>query len=274
MIRLDRIRTTANVPVSFRGTKRVERENELIGLRRAGTLVFKSAQWKAAKPGLKAEARGKCAYCESRASAGYPCDVEHVRPKDVHWWLAWCYENYAFSCFLCNNKKSNQFPRSGVNWPVPSATTPIATLAGTLTPDPIDAAAGLGSAQYAARHRAEDAHLLHPYLDDPATLLAFEADATEEAVTVVPRPGNAAASRAVTALIDCCDINRDDLSRDRYERFELLEVVKDAWLARNALPPATVATAKEKLLLAQSPRRPYSAMATYFIRDVWNLDLT
>ena len=107
------------MPKAFRGADRVKRELELLKRRRDGTLEFKSSQWKPAKQALGEESFRKCAYCESVASAGYPCDVEHLRPKDVHWWLAWAYENYAFSCFLCNNKKLNHFPHLGPKWPEP-----------------------------------------------------------------------------------------------------------------------------------------------------------
>jgi len=271
MIPLQRVRTAAHVPKAFHGAGRVKRERELLEKKRDGTLEFKSSQWKTAKEALGIESHRKCAYCESVASAGYPCDVEHLRPKDVHWWLAWAYENYAFSCFLCNNKKLNHFPFSGAKWPAPKVAGKTAAqldaMAGSVTPDPVDVTAGLSLATFAKRHANEKSDLPHPYLDDVTPLLAFHADDVLEQVLVRPAGGGAKARRVVKALVELCDINRDDVSRDRYLRYELLRVIADAWSATK-LPAA-----REQLLKAMQPSRPYSAMARYFIGSVWKVKL-
>lgn len=271
MIRLQRVRTAAHVPQAFHGATRVKRERELLEKKRDGTLEFKSSQWKLAKDALGVESHRKCAYCESVASAGYPCDVEHLRPKDVHWWLAWAYENYAFSCFLCNNKKLNHFPFSGAKWPAPKVKgktgAQLAAMAGSVTPDPVDVTAGLTLATFTQRHVAEKADLPHPYLDDVAPLLGYRADDVLEQVLMVPANGSAKAKRVVNTLVELCDLNRDDVSRDRYLRYELLKVIADAWSATK-LPAA-----REPLVKAMHPSRPYSAMAQHFIRREWKLQL-
>ena len=41
-------------------------------------------------------------------------DVEHFRPKSKYWWLAYCYENYLYSCQMCNQRyKKAEFPIFG-----------------------------------------------------------------------------------------------------------------------------------------------------------------
>jgi uncharacterized protein (TIGR02646 family) len=63
--------------------------------------------------------QGKCCYCERRRDERREPDVEHFRPKAKvegtdhpgYWWLAYCWDNYFFSCKKCNQEhKKNQFP--------------------------------------------------------------------------------------------------------------------------------------------------------------------
>ena len=102
MTKLERLRTAAAIPPAFRGTGRVARSLDLIQGRVAGTLEFNSNVWKAAKPQLKLETGGKCAYCESPTDTVAHGDVEHYRPKSKYWWLAYCYDNYLYACQICN----------------------------------------------------------------------------------------------------------------------------------------------------------------------------
>ena len=108
MIRLSRIRTTA-IPTRFRGTQRITRERELMTALRDHLATpgsefkfLKNSLWSPSKPRLKAEAHDKCGYCEAFATAVAHCDVEHIRPKSVYWWLALCYDNYVLACQICN----------------------------------------------------------------------------------------------------------------------------------------------------------------------------
>ncbi len=275
MIRLARIRSGDRIPKAFFGKKRIERERALLTARRDRVLEFDSSQWKPAKETLKAEAHDKCAYCESKSSAAYPGDVEHLRPKDVHWWLAWAYENYAYACFLCNNKKSNQFEFDGKRWPAPritAATTDaaIAKLAGTLTPDPLDLSAGLTQEAFERLHRAEDARLPNPYLDDVTAFLAWDADDVLKRVDVVPRGKGQRARRVVAALERICNLNRDDLAHDRYSHYWKLRAIARPVQLR-LLPPALEAESRAGLETAMTPAEPYSAMARYFIEIVWKV---
>ena len=62
---------------------------------------------------LKKMTAGHCAYCQSQTSAAYQGEVEHFKPKSVFPMLAYAWDNYFFSCKLCNGPKKNQWPDCG-----------------------------------------------------------------------------------------------------------------------------------------------------------------
>ncbi len=137
MTKLERLRTAAAIPPAFRGAGRIAKSLELIQRRAGGTLEFNSNVWKAAKPQLKLETGGKCAYCESPTDTVAHGDVEHYRPKSKYWWLAYCYDNYVYACQICNQvHKGDEFPIhattgmwTGPALPAPPTPAALATLA-------------------------------------------------------------------------------------------------------------------------------------------------
>ena len=156
MTRIERIRTAAAIAPAFRGTGRVARSLDLIQGRAAGTLEFNSNVWKAAKPQLKLESGGKCAYCESPTDTVAHGDVEHYRPKSKYWWLAYCYDNYLYACQICNQVyKGDEFPVyatagmwTGPVLPTPHTPAALAAFAESLIPDPLDPNAGHALADF------------------------------------------------------------------------------------------------------------------------------
>jgi uncharacterized protein (TIGR02646 family) len=59
---------------------------------------------------LKAMCGEACAYCTDRIGRTGE-DVEHYRPKNVYWFLAYRTDNYLSSCRRCNSsRKINRFP--------------------------------------------------------------------------------------------------------------------------------------------------------------------
>jgi hypothetical protein len=111
MTRIERSEPPRRFRRCFEPSGRVAKSLELIQGRAAGTLEFNSNVWKAAKPQLKLETGGKCAYCESPTDTVAHGDVEHYRPKSKYWWLAYCYENYLYACQICNQVyKGDEFP--------------------------------------------------------------------------------------------------------------------------------------------------------------------
>lgn len=53
----------------------------------------------------------RCALCEKELNDEYVMDIEHFRPKNEYWWLAYNYQNYYLACAECNRKYKNvKFP--------------------------------------------------------------------------------------------------------------------------------------------------------------------
>lgn len=75
--------------------------------------------WKAVKPILAGLFNHKCWYTEA-PQQGTDVDVDHFRPKkrvqetlstanphDGYWWLAFCLQNYRFSCIVANRRRTD-----------------------------------------------------------------------------------------------------------------------------------------------------------------------
>lgn len=64
---------------------------------------LKETLWK--KQGMR------CCICEVDFLLTHSTDIEHYRPKNEYWWLAYDYNNYYLACSECNRKyKETQFP--------------------------------------------------------------------------------------------------------------------------------------------------------------------
>jgi len=50
----------------------------------------------------------KCAYCEQKL-LDTPKHIEHYRPKDIYYWLAFSWDNLLLSCGSCNSSKGSKF---------------------------------------------------------------------------------------------------------------------------------------------------------------------
>ena len=62
------------------------------------------------KDALKAIYSGKCAYCEQWVEQSH---VEHYRPKNTYYWLAYSWDNLILACATCNQFKSSNFELNG-----------------------------------------------------------------------------------------------------------------------------------------------------------------
>jgi hypothetical protein len=273
MIALERL--SASVPARYRGD----------GLKKSLTMLLtayydnaravpfnsqKSLQiWSDAKDNLKLESHNKCAYCEAPTSAVAFGDVEHFRPKNGYWWLAYCYDNYAYACQICNEGfKGDTFNIRGPKL-VPPGSLPVARpakaklapLAGQLCPDP----ATSSKASLRALWGGEKAELPHPYLDAPEALLAWKVDEINQEVSLVSVPGNSASKNTVSACEKVLGLNREDLRRLRYPQYDRISAY--ALVLQESATEAVRLRAKARLQAAARDDQPFAAMTRYFLRS-------
>jgi hypothetical protein len=249
-------------------------ERELITRRLTGSKP-RSQVWKAAKNQLKSESGGKCAYCEGKAAHVAHGDVEHYRPKDVYWWLAYCYDNYVYACQICNQSyKGVNFPLQGAALPAPPlpqnpSPAQTAALAGTLAPDPQDAVA---VQSFLAAARMEDPSIPDPYTMDTEQLFAWQADHVLGEVEILPRGGSPSAVAAHNAAVTFLGLNRYELKRWRYETYEAAELLV-ATLKSGQLDAALTRRVEARLRAMMSVNGEFAAMVRFLVRDIEQLAL-
>ena len=276
MIQLSRNR--AAIPASFIDPDRRPRLLELFRAARDGTIdekavkkkLFSSSRWSPAKKQLELECNGKCAFCEAPTSATYFGDVEHFRPKELFWWFAYCYDNYLYSCRVCNGKKSDQHLFTGIalakpTFPLGMSDDDLLNLATAVSPSPSDAAA---IAQLSTLLDSESASLPNPYHEDPEKLFVWEADEVLKEVRIRARTGHPRATVALQAVEQILGLNRAELLIWRWRTYSSLRRLR-------TIAEAATGTAKAETLdilreLAESTN-PFSAMVRYFAREKWQL---
>jgi uncharacterized protein (TIGR02646 family) len=241
-----------------------------------GTVDFKPKArqvWGKAKAQLKRESFSKCAYCEADTAVVAHGDVEHFRPKSEYWWLAYCYDNYTFSCQICNQvHKGDKFPVKGAKLTAPDVPSSLPTngselnkLVASLCPDPV----AVTDAQVKKLFSSEDADLVNPYLADPEVYFAWKPIPETEEVWLVPKTSSARAKRAVQAAENVLGLNREELLRLRWYAFDELETLA------LALQEGSFTESEKKNLLLRLRRqaagnRPFAGMRRFFLRS-WGL---
>jgi len=276
MTKLERVRTAAAIPDAFRGAGRIAKSLELIEGRVAGTLEFRSTVWKAAKPQLKLETGGKCAYCESPTDTVAHGDVEHFRPKSKYWWLAYCYDNYVYACQICNQvHKGDEFPIhaaagawAGPLVPAPPTSAALAALAEKLVPDALDVTGGHALADFLTAAGKEKAALVDPYVTDPDPLFKWVANDVLKIVELAPASTKVAARRAFAGAEASYGLNREELKRTRYNTYEDLVLLKDSLAAFEAdgAHPALQQRIRDQIKGMTKVDRPYAGMVRYFVK--------
>lgn len=236
MIPLKRKRTKSAVKAKYRGAKKKEKDKELLFSQRnflndpSKKVEFNSAFWKIAKTQLKKESHGKCAYCEANTEVVAHGDVEHYRPKSIYWWLAYTYDNYLYSCQICNQSyKSNNFPIEANLYPEPEITKnsldqEIEQLAGHISPDPIDINIEYTLQEYLDKHKAEKALLINPYFDKPEAYFAYEADDITKEVKIIPTKSKF--KKHIKAAEEFYGLNRIELKNIRYSEYAKFKMFK------------------------------------------------
>jgi len=249
----------------------------------AGTTEAKlsSTLWKSAKKQLLKETDpaggGKCAFCESR-TVRFHCDVEHFRPKSVYWWLALCWDNYTFSCQLCNQVyKNDRFDIKGTAYPEPKVTatstdSQLAALAGKLAPDPFDNPDMEPAARERARKlreahakacRKEKAGMIHPYDDDPESFFKWVADERKRQVKPVPAAQSGHAKWRAENTIETLGLAADDLSTERWRIYTIF-VAFCAVVQNSEVGSPAHAAAISQVESMTANEATYSGMCRYF----------
>ncbi|MEO6457569.1 MAG: hypothetical protein ABIO92_04760 [Chloroflexia bacterium] len=287
MIKLKRERTATAIPPDFTGEGALALRLLLLQGKRDGQLEFNSAIWKKAKKQLKKEAAGKCAYCEAETSVVAHGDVEHFRPKggdDGYWYLAYCYDNYTYSCQICNQTyKKDKFPIFGTKLklkppllnPYPANATPDVLRATILTfaPDPLVDNTDYPMATFLERTTKEKPTLIDPYMVDPEPFFKWEVDNVNKEVYIRPRNNTVKVKRTFLAVDEYLGLNREELCRVRWLTFRSLAVIRMAYEATDAGDPLRAAC-KDFIELAISNEAPFAGMARYFVNKEWHLDLS
>jgi hypothetical protein len=280
MIKLERTRTKQAINAGLRGIKRKEKAVLLLTEFYANSFNFNSEHWKKAKPQLKRESFGKCAYCEAPTNTVAHGDVEHFRPKSVYWWLAYCYDNYSYSCQICNQSfKSDKFPISAARMNLAQHLPSIEPdethkniLAPRLFPDPFDDSEGLPFADFKAACVQEKSFLLDPYLFNPEEVFAWEIDKILKEVKLIPRENTAEAKTIIKTAEDCLGLNREELCVLRWKTYEILETFKET-LSETQLSVNLRNKTKAMLKTMTNSNAIFAGMTRYFVRDIWSLSL-
>lgn len=82
-----------------------------VGQKKDFPLVWRKQKY--VKKTLRKMSQGHCAYCQTYNAGGAWGDVEHYRPKSLFPTLAYEWDNYFYSCTICNNTKSDKWPAAG-----------------------------------------------------------------------------------------------------------------------------------------------------------------
>jgi hypothetical protein len=273
MILLQRVRTIEAVAPSFRGKGKQKREKTLLQEYRQAQLTpdaklaFDASFWKAAKSQLKSESGGKCAYCEAPTDVVAHGDVEHFRPKSIYWWLAYNYDNYLFSCQICNQTfKSDRFPKQkniflGPQIKANTTDADLDALLNQFSTDPIEIGAGYTLKQFQKDSLAEKPLLINPYFTDPSKYFAYEADTVLKEVTI--KALKPKYEPMVRAAIDCFGLNRLEIKQLRYGVYHTFMCLKRSIKAIES-DPQLVADIEEQLVQMQSLKSPFAGMNRYF----------
>lgn len=272
MIALTRVRTKQAIHRNFRGKTPLNRLEKLMREVRDQIAAGEDPDpdikslWKDAKDQLIVESSGKCAYCESAVTATYHGDVEHFRPKDVYWWLAYVYDNYLLSCAVCNQSfKGKKFALSGTPMPAPVLTgaeddAALEALAADFAPDPLDDTAVTA---FIALHNGEQPLIPNPYFDAPETLFAWEVFPAIGEVWIRANPTHPRGAAILAACEDIYGINRTQLLRRRFRQWKNYDLAA-AMLATPGVPDALKTMAERLIESLKAGDSEYAAMVRYF----------
>ena len=274
MIRLTRDRT--RVHGGFRGNH-LRNKLLLVFQKRRESLIDRTdkikftSYWKNTKPQLVIEANSKCAYCEASTKTVAHGDVEHYRPKSIYWWLAYTYDNYLFSCQICNQiYKGANFPLEGIQIPDPVVVADmddldLVNLIEEFVVDPRNNNVNTSIIGLERLKNDEAPLILNPYIDSPEKWFAYDFDDTLEIVEIVPFASNDQSKKFVDAAIEYLGLNREELLEQRYNVFKKFRTFRRTLSALENNPELFTET-KTMIQDMQEPKSVFSGMCQYFAK--------
>lgn len=144
----------------------------------------------------------KCAYCE-RSLLDVPKHIEHYRPKDTYYWLAYSWDNLLLCCGSCNSAKGNRFA--------------IANDAVTYNRECFTDIHSLGTAY----NDLENPKIINPEIDDVLDLIVFDKEGKV----------SSADGRVQHTIQNACNLNREELVQKRLEIItDFINVMYDHYL--------------------------------------------
>ncbi|MDX4066804.1 retron system putative HNH endonuclease [Aliarcobacter skirrowii] len=128
----------------------------------------------------------KCAYCEQKLLDA-PKHIEHYRPKDIYYWLAYSWDNLLLSCGSCNSSK-------GINFQIKKTIV-------NYTSELFEDIHNLGSSYDVI----EEPMIINPEKEDVLDKLVFD------------KEGNISSSddRVIYTINEVCNLNREELVQKR-----------------------------------------------------------
>lgn len=127
----------------------------------------------------------KCAFCENKVESFH---VEHYRPKNIYYWLAYSWDNLLLACATCNQFKDEKFDLAGTKVDFTNNPTDLKAI-NSLSP------------KY---DKIEQPLLVNPEIFDPSEHIEFQ------------QSGNLqSANNRVDHTIKQCKINRSYLNDQR-----------------------------------------------------------
>jgi len=185
--------------------------------------------------------KNKCAYCEQKVEQSH---VEHYRPKQTYYWLAFSWDNLLCACDDCNQHKSTHFRING----------PLATL--TVDLNSIKNINTL-SASY---DLSEMPDMVNPEVTDPTGHLVFSRDGKISS-----------ANARFDYTIDKCQIDRTYLRDNRKKVFDdFIEDLKEeiSLTADKAQQIDAINTLVRKFIReSKKPNNEYLAFRNYVINN-------
>lgn len=194
----------------------------------------------------------KCCYCERIRELKRESDLEHFRPKAKvaeepkhfgYWWLAYTFNNYLYSCKICNEDyKKNKFPLVSPQ-----------TRSFTESDDLVN----------------ENPYLINPYDENPEEILGYYwDDINSKYVKIVSRIGDMDRRGEKTAEI--AGLNRESLMEERAALLLILNglvtVMNYAIMKEGG--KQLIYDTHQKILHQTSSKRPFAGFRRAFFRKM------